>query len=491
MARVDESSIANDRGYRDSLTKVEPYGVEHIPEVERHGKASSQFFIWFAAGLNFPIIVLGFSATYFGLSMPQAIMAIVAGALVGSSTMGLLSRMGVKLGIPQQMQARGPLGFVGNMFPVAYVNVFAGIGWAAVTVILGGKALSELTPLPFWVSALILMLIQLGVALMGYNLIHYLQKILAYVLLAGFVLITVVSLSKSGVQLEANPHAAGFLGAGGWITFFGYFLSYLIAWLPFASDYSRYLPDTGTTRRNTGIFTMLGNFVTVAWMGVLGVVLASSASTDDPITALHQLMGPWAVPGLLVITISALSQNFLNVYGGAISVQTMGIPVKRTTAVIFICIASYILSLAGETAIYQSFNVFLNLTAYCITPMAAVLICDYYLGGRQTKRGLAQIFDKSRKFEWGFVAWLAGVVGSSPFWVSSIYTGPIAAAFPKLGDLTFYVSAAIACIVYFLTYRLRPLSNRHLPALALDPHANDYTAAMSAAGTADVAQETV
>ena len=162
MARIEEDGVAEDRGYRGSLTKIEPYGIEHIPDVERHGKSSSQFFIWFAAGMNFPIIVLGFSAAWFGLSMSQAVIAIIAAALIGASLMGLLARMGVRLGVPQQMQARGLLGFIGNLFPVAYVNVFAGIGWAAVTVILGGKALAEVTSIPFWATSLGLMLLQLA-----------------------------------------------------------------------------------------------------------------------------------------------------------------------------------------------------------------------------------------------------------------------------------------------------------------------------------------
>lgn len=460
---MDESDVAADKGYRDSLTKIEPYGIEHIPEAERHGKSSSQFFIWFAAGMNFPIIVLGFSAAYFGLSMMQAIVAIVGAALLGGLAMGVLSRMGVRLGVPQQMQSRGPLGFIGNLFPVAYVNVFAGVGWASVTVILGGKAIEELTGFPFWASALGLMLMQLAVAVMGYNLIHYLQRVLSIVLFLAFIMITVVSISRGGVSMAADPSAEGYLGVGGWIIFFGYFLSYLIAWLPFASDYSRYLPDTKGTRRGAGVFAGLGNFVTLTWMGVVGVVLAGSATSTDPITALNELMGPWAVPGLLAIALSSFSQNFLNVYGGAISIQTMGIPVKRHIAVIFICVASYLIALWGQDGFYDGFTVFLNLTAYFIAPFAAVLICDYYFGGRQTTRGLAELFDKSRRFEWGFVAWLAGVVGSSPFWVSSLYTGPVAAANPEWGDLSFYVGIVVAVIAYFITYRLPRLSKR--PAL--------------------------
>lgn len=455
-----EDSIAEDRGYRNSLTKIEPYGIEHIPDVERHGKPSSQFFLWFAAGMNFPIVVLGFSATYFGLPFWSAALAILVAGVIAATVMGYLSGMGVRLGVPQQMQARGPLGFIGNLLPVAYVNVFAGVGWAAVTVILGGQAIALLSGMPFWASALILMLLQLGVAVMGYNLIHFLQRVLSIVLFAGFVFITVVALAKGEVVNSVNESAEGFAGIGGWVIFFGYFMSFIIAWMPFASDYSRYLPNTPANRRGAGVFTMLGNFVTLSWMGILGVLLGATATTDDAIGALKELMGPWAIVGMGIVALSSFTQNFLNVYGGAISIQTMGVPVKRHTAVVFICAASYLVALWGQTGFNDGFTVFLNLTAYFVAPYVMVLICDYILGNRRSERGLRELFDKSRKVEWGFIAWAAGVLGSTPFWISAVYTGPIAAANPQLGDLTFYVGAAIAAIVYLATYRLPRLSRR-------------------------------
>ena len=210
VSRASTGELETDFHYRDKIAAVEPYGVDAIPDSERHGKPVSQFFIWFAAGMNFPIMVLGFLAVSYGLSLTSSVTAIVAGSLVGSIVMGILSRMGGRLGVAQQIQARGPLGFFGNFLPVAYVNVFAGIGWAAVTVILGGQALQALVPaIPYWLGTLVLVVLQLIVAVFGYNMIHYLERILAVVLFFGFLLITVVSVSR-GWQggFDTNPRCA-------------------------------------------------------------------------------------------------------------------------------------------------------------------------------------------------------------------------------------------------------------------------------------------
>lgn len=456
--------------YGSAVTKVEPFGVDHIPDNERHGKPSSQFFVWFAAGLNFPIILLGFSATWFGLSFAAAATAIVTGAALGSVLMAVMSRMGVRLGVPQQIQARGPLGFFGNFLPVAYINVCAGIGWAAVTVILGGKAFAELTHLPYWLCALALTGVELVVAVYGYNMINYLQRVLTYVLTPLFLMITVVAIVRGGSFFGSDPQAKGYIGAtGGWITFCAWFLSFLVAWAPFASDYSRYLPDTPEVVTRTAWYTGLGNFVTICWLGILGVIVGGSASSSDSIEALHELAGPFAVPALLAVGLSALAQNFLNVYGGAISVQTLKVPVTRSQAVTAICLLAYVISLWGESGTEDKFKVFLNLTAYFIAPFAAVLLLDFYLGGRSDPSRVKELYDRRRVLDWGFVAWAAGVAASVPFWQSSLYTGPFTSAHPGAGDLSMVVAAGTSVVVHLLTYRLKPLWTASEPATPTVP----------------------
>jgi NCS1 family nucleobase:cation symporter-1 len=455
---------APDLQYRDRIAAVEPYGVDAIPDSERHGKAVSQFFIWFAAGMNFPIMVLGFLAVSYGLSLTASVTAIVAGSFVGSVVMGVLSRMGGRLGVAQQIQARGPLGFFGNFIPVAYVNVFAGIGWAAVTVILGAQALEALIPaIPFWLGALVLVSIQLVVAIYGYNMIHYLERILAVVLFFGFLMITIVSVSR-GWQggFDTNPNAKYWIGdAGGWITFAGFFLSFLIAWWPFASDYSRYLPDEDKVNRATGVWTFAGNFLSLSWLGIAGALLGSSAATGEgPIDALFRLTGPFHAVALLVVLISSFSQNFLNVYGGAISVQTLRIPVSRRTAVIIICTAAYLISLWADEGFETKFKTFLFVGAYLIAPFGAVLLLDYVFGHRHNRACIAELYDSSRVLEWGFVAWLLGALASALFWNLSFFVGPIAQARPEWGDLSYFVGFGVASVVYMATYRLPPLWHR-------------------------------
>ncbi|MYU02221.1 MULTISPECIES: cytosine permease [unclassified Streptomyces] len=442
--------------YGSSLTKVEPFGIDPIPDSERHGKPSSQFFVWFAAGLNFTIMMLGFSAASLGLNFTAATAAIAVGAALGSVLMAVGTRTGVRLGVPVQIQARGPFGFYGNFVPVACINVFAAIGWAAVTVILCGKALAVLTGLPFWLVTLVITAVQMTVVILGSNMINFLQKVLSYVLTPLFLLVTVVALVRGG---DAVPDAVSTSSGtvGGFVTLAGWFMSFLVAWLPYSSDYSRYLPDTGPVRRRTAWYTGLGSFVTICWLGILGVLVGSSASSSDAIEALNQLAGPFAIPALIAISLSALSHNFLNVYGGAISVQTLKIPLSRAQAVAVICLLAYGISLWGHTGTEDKFKVFLNLTANFIAPFAIIILMDYLLSKGAVADRVTRLYDQRRVLDWGAVAWGASVLVSVPFWQSSVYTGPLAKAFPEVGDVSMLVAMAAAALLYPLAKRLPPL----------------------------------
>ncbi|MFJ6901890.1 hypothetical protein [Streptomyces hokutonensis] len=95
---------------------------------------------------------------------------------------------------------------------------------------------------------------------------------------------------------------------------------------------------------------------------------------------------------------------------------------------------AYAISLWGESGTEDKFKVFLNLTAYFIAPFAVVLLLDFYLGGRSDPSRVAELYDRRRVLDWGFVAWAGGVAASVPFWQSSFYTGPFSSAYPGAGD---------------------------------------------------------
>lgn len=456
----ERTQPATGTAYGDAVAKVEPYGIDHIPDSERHGVLRQQFTTWLGGNLGLSLLLLGFYPVFYGLPIGLALLSVVIGAAAGSVLVGVMSAMGTRVGVPQQIQARGPLGYYGNFAPVAFVNVFAAIGWAAVNTILGVFMLDQLVHVPFWIGALGIAVVQGVVGVYGYNMIHRINAIATVVIGAVFVVITILALSHANWSFGANHKASYFVGVtGGFVTSCGLFLSYLLAWAPFASDYSRYLPaDTKMSR--VAWCTGLGNFAAVAWLGVLGVLTANFAGALGPASVITKLTGGFGTIALLALLASTIPQNGLNLYGGALSLLTLGARISRATGVVIVTAVSFGFALWAQNDVYGKFYDFIVLTAYFIAPYAAIIILDYYLVKRMLPARIRELYDTRRKIEWGFVAWLVGCAASAPFWTWARWSGPFAHAHPGWGDLSYYVGGAVGAGAFLAVYRLAPLSRR-------------------------------
>ncbi|MGS0684348.1 purine-cytosine permease family protein [Nakamurella sp. GG22] len=458
-ALIEHEVHPDDQHYRDSLGKVEPYGIDHIPDAERHGSLRDQFTTWAGGNMILTIVLLGFYPVFYGLGFWPAIASVVIGTGFGCVMMGVMSAMGIRLGVPVQVQARGSLGYYGNFVPSAIVNVFASVGWAAVNTIIGVLLLQEVIGVPFWLAAVVLTAVQAAVAVFGYNMIHFVNRLATILIGILFIVVTVLALAHSDTSFGADPEAPFFVsGVGGFITSCGLFFSYLLAWAPFASDYSRYLP-VKTSMLKGGLATALGNFVVVTWLGCIGVLTAHVAGDLGPAEVISQLTGGFATVALLGFLAGTIPGNSLNLYGGALSLMTLRIPVRREIAVIIISIASVLFALWAQDDIYGKFYNFLVLTAYLISPYVVVVILDYFLC-RRAERPLRELYDPRPPFRWGFVAWAAGCLAAVPFWTWAAWSGPVATAHPEWGDLSYYAGALASAVVFLILYRVGLIPGR-------------------------------
>ncbi|MDI2098288.1 purine-cytosine permease family protein [Ruicaihuangia caeni] len=442
--------------YGSSVLRTEPFATEEIPTTERHGHPRQQFTLWFAANMVLAVLVSGFFSSLFGLSVIQGLTAVAAGTLVGAIVMGLLAGIGTKLGVPQQVQGRGPMGYFANFVPIALLTIISAIGWTAVNTVFAVIALQTLIEVPFWIAAAVIFAVQAVFAIWGHNLIHMINKVATVVLAILFAVITVLSFQKVDFAVGVNPEAPFYMGdVAGWLTFAGFFFAYVMTWTPFASDFSRYLsPKTSHTK--VMAYTAGGSFAAMMWLGGIGVLVSSFAGELDAIPALAELTGTWAPVAMWTVVLSTLPVSAMNLYGGSLSLLTIRIPVNRIVGVIVIAAASLGVTLLMQTNPYGSFYDFLLILAYLVVPFSTILLLDYYLRMRKLGRiAVDQLFDTRRGIEWGFVAWVLACAFSSLFWASTLYTGPLSSVFADFGDVS-YLAGAIAAVVAYLAFRPLP-----------------------------------
>jgi purine-cytosine permease-like protein len=362
--------------------------------------------------------------------------------------------------VPQLVQSRAAFGYLGNFLPAGLNALTAGIGWFAVNTISGTFALSTLTHLPFQVTLIVIVLVQVLVAFVGHNFIHQFEKIAFPFLAIVFTIATLVILAQANTSLGFNAKAPVAFGGPLAAFILSMFISFAYAagWAPYSMDYARYLPPAV---RSSSVFwsAMLGVFVPCAILEIAGAGLATVAGTawgptDSPTDQLVKpLPGVLAGLTLLAIALGAVSANVLNIYSGAMSFLALGVRVgglrrQRALVAVIFGIVGYLVARAGEVDAGLAYEHFLLLIGYWITPFLGVVMADYWLRrGRYDER---EFFNRRHNAIGGLVAMLAGIVVSIPFWNQTLWHGPVVDALPQLGDLSFIVGFVVAAGVYFV-----------------------------------------
>jgi NCS1 nucleoside transporter family len=450
--------------YGERVMAVEPGGVEFIALSERHGTPRQLFWTWNSPNWEFATMFLGvIPITVFGGGFWPTVLAVFVGSALGAAAVGVLSTWGPRFGVPQLVQSRGAFGYLGNFLPAGLNTLTAGIGWFAVNTISGTFALSTLTHLPFQVSLIVIVLVQVFVAFVGHNFIHQFEKYAFPYLAIVFTISTLIIIAQANADVGFNPKAPVAFGGplGAFILAVFVAFSYAAGWAPYSMDYARYLPQAAQPR---SVFwsAMLGVFVPCVILEIGGAALAtvtgtSWGPTDSPTDQLVKpLPGILAGLTLLAIALGAVSANVLNIYSGAMSFLALGVRfgrlhLQRAIVAVLFGVIGYVVARAGEVDAGHAYENFLLLIGYWITPFLGVVFTDYWL--RRGQYAEREFFDKHHNTLAGAAAMAIGILVSVPFWNQTLWHGPVVDALPQLGDLSFVVGFVAAGVVYYLLAR--------------------------------------
>src|SRR5579859_3439426 len=449
--------------YGERVATVEPGGVEYISLKERHGQPIQLFWTWLSPNLEFATVFIGVIAVaYLGLNLWQAATAIIIGTALGSITHAVLSSWGPKFGVPMMVESRGAFGFIGNILPAALNGVTASFGWFLVNSVSGAFAIQALFPsfnFPFWLAFLVIVVLQVAVATLGYNLIHVFER-WALPLLGVVFIVACVSIFAHGNYGFSQPSIPG-----GWLLAFTAAFGYAVGWNPFAADYTRYLPPT-TNRMMVGFWAGFGVFVSCIVLELAGAVLVTVTgtkwgATDIPTAQLQRAMpDPVYYLTLVCIALGAVAANAINIYSGTMSLVSLGIKEmgmslkqRRAALAIVVGVIGFLLGIIFQANVGPGtkYENFLLLISYWIAPWLAVVFVDYWL--RRGDYGDESIFYNTKIFRWqGVVAMGVGVVVSIYLFanVFGLYVGPIPTSNAGVGDVTFIVGFVIAAVLYYV-----------------------------------------
>ncbi|MDT3715137.1 cytosine permease [Pseudomonas soli] len=443
----------------NSAPLIEKHTIGYVPPQDRHGKVRDLFTLWFGGNIApLPIVTGALGVQPFHLNLVWGIVAILVGHLVGGVLMALHSAQGPQMGIPQMIQSRAQFGSLGALLVVVIAGVMY-IGFFASNIVLAGKSLHGVVEtVPVSVGIVIGALGSGIIGIIGYRFIHVLNRIGTWVL--GIGIVVGFGYIFSHVQSDDFLTRGGF-NLAGWLATVSLAALWQIAFAPYVSDYSRYLPadvKVSSTFWTTYLGSALGSSLSFIFGAVAVLAIPAGMDTMDAVKLATGTLGPLM---LVLFLLSVISHNALNLYGAVLSIITLvqtfayrWIPTAKSRAVLSLLVlaACCVVAVFASADFIGHFVDMVLVLLVVLVPWTAINLIDFYV----IHKGDYDI-DSIFKIDGGIygrynpqalIAYAVGIVVQIPFMNTPLYVGPVSAHING-ADLSWLVGLAITSPLYW------------------------------------------
>ena len=408
--------------------------------------------LWIGMSICVPTYTLGGVLTaYFGLSVGEALLAILLANLVVLIPLTLNAFAGTKYGIPFPVLLRSSFGIIGSNVP-CLIRALVACGWFGIQTLFGGLAIHLFLGSVFegWKSLggtgevigfMVFWALNLWVVLRGAESIKWLETLSAPLLvLVGIGLLVWALPNVSMTELLAQP-AKRPEGA----SVYGYFFAGLTAMVGFWATLSLNIPDFSRYARSQKdqiLGQLFGLPLTMFLFAALGVVMTAASeklvgvTVSDPVSLIGHIQSPgWVALAMALIIIATLSTNTAaNIVSPTNDFQNIAPKlINRTMAVILTGLVGLALMahellkklglLVSDVSLETVYSNWLLGYSSLLGPIAGIMVVDYFII-RQQKLDLEGLYLDGVYPAWnwnGFIAFGVPVVltllslGSSAF----------------------------------------------------------------------------
>lgn len=407
--------------------KLEQRGIEHIPESERYLTPAGLFWLWAGGIWNVEFLVYGALIVSFGLSFGQAVVAIVVGNIF-YGLLGLLSLQGPETGTTAFMVSRAPFGRNGNRL-VSLFNWGTQVGFeieGIALVVLVAEALFARGGVHTGTALKAVLIagavaIQFVVPFLGHATITKVLRWLSYPFVVLFAIMAAlviphVDLGKLHQHASLAVWTTGLVlivSAGG------------LGWTENGNDYSRYLPRS-TPKPKTFLAATLGGAIPSIALELLGAAAFAVSPKVTAVTGVPSSFTSWFFWPFLILALPQLfAINSLDLYSSGVTLQALGVPVKRWGAVVIdTLVAGAVTALViFKGNFYDDLSSFLGWIVVWLGPWFGIVLTDWIL-----RRGsyTAESLEGSRWSGLGWPALFAQVLGmvAALMWTDGAFYKP-------------------------------------------------------------------
>ncbi len=373
-------------------------GIRPVPEKLRVLGTLDTGLLWGNLGVSLLVVVAG-AVLVPALSLPDALLAIAIGCVIGNVMLATAAAMGAQVRVPAMVMLRAPLGTRGSYIPTT-VNLMQCIGWTVFELLVIATAAAALSEELLGFGAQWLWTLVFGSLALALGLLGPVGVVRRVVRTVGVWLVPLAlaylawwALDAGGLQAAWDAPAAGGLSVwqGADIV-----VAVTVSWIPLAADYTRFSRSPRSAFWGTGV----GYFVPDLLLLSLGAVLLFTRDVTDA-AALPPAVaagGVAAFLALLALTVAETDEAFANAYSGAVSSQNLFPRIPQRALVVI----TTSLGVVGALTIdLLSFQTFLLLLGSVFVPLFGVLLADWLVAGRR--------YDEVDVF--GAPPWRPGMIG--------------------------------------------------------------------------------
>lgn len=464
------SRLRNLEAALDRKLGVESEAINRVKPEEKtpqswHSQATMAL-LWASGTMQISAFATGFLGPEFGLSLGQSIAITICGSLLGAAVTGFCATLGPGTGLRQVSISRYSFGWYPSKI-IAALNVISQIGWASVSCITGGLALSAVSNgrLSLVVGVIVIAVGSLVISFVGLRAVLNVDKYAWFAFLVLFLVMYGEAAPAASPAVPASVSGPSLSGAA--LSYLAIIYGSSASWCSISADYYVHFPVT-TSKLKVFTLTTLGISLPTCLGVVLGCCVGNAMQLRRDWAAAYTDLGVgWLIRTivyplgfakflLVVLVLAGICQNCIAMYSASLSIQQFARPVAVIprffwTLVVFGVIVA--LSIAGKDKLLVVLQNLLALLGYWNTSFF-VIVCTEHVVFR--KRMIANYNldawnDPSRlplgiagltAFLIGFVGWFLGMV-------TTWYSGPLARL---IGDDGGDIGNELALVFTLVTY---------------------------------------
>ncbi|MDR6178108.1 MULTISPECIES: purine-cytosine permease family protein [unclassified Pseudomonas] len=470
--------------HHDGITRIETFGVEQIPDPERHATPFDLFRLIFGGANTFATAVLGSFPILFGLSFQAGVLAIATGVLCGALILAPMGLFGALNGTNNAVSSGAHFGVHGRIVG-SFLSLLTAIAFFSLSVWSSGDALvggaQRLAGLPENALSLglaygLFAVLVLTVCLYGFRFMLWVNKI---------AVVSASLLFLLGIPAFVGGFDAGYAGTlrlgepGFWAAFVGAALvamSNPVSFGAFLGDWSRYIPRR--TPRLRILLAVIAAQAATLLPFLFGLATASLVAVKAPdyiaqnnyVGGLLAIAPTWYfLPVCLLAVIGGLSTGTTALYGTGLDLSSV-LPrlLTRVRATLLIGLAAIAFIFIGRFSfnLVQSVSTFAVLIVTCTSPWMVIMIL-----GLLVRRGFycpddLQVFTRGEQggrywfhhgWNWrGMGAWVpSALLGLAFVNLPGQFVGPLGELAGGI-DLSLPLALGSAALLYLLLLLLFP-----------------------------------